>query len=435
MPHLLCTCGVLFEAPPGPAFCPSCKKLHPLTAPKIKVECLCGAVLKAPASLAGKNAKCPTCGQEVRVPDRADVMESIVTASAPPPPPPSPPVRGVRRVLPLFFTLTIIPLVMSLFSDTDIDERLQSTISNNPKILEQLDKETYDSPNEARTAFAMALPDHRIEGAFLPRDTWTHWLFAGVAAAALWGAILLLYPLGNATSAQLWKIGIFTGTVGILLLLGLQYVAAFTQGWNIMGRSILVIVFYIVKFIGFSYRAALDPENGFLLSMLGFTFGVGLCEELLKSLPLIWHYRGKATLNLRGAIAWGLATGVGFGISEGITYSSDYYNGFSTAGIYVVRFVSCVALHAVWSGAAAVLIYRRQQEFRDVESWWGWAVPVLKVLAVVMVLHGLYDTLLKRDMEILALLTAVASFAWFFWYAERVARLDEPESASAPLTA
>jgi len=432
MPHLLCACGHLFEAPPGPAFCPSCKQLHPLTAGKIKVECICGAVLKAPASLAGKNAKCPTCGEEVRVPDRAEVMEAVVAASAPPPPPPpSPPVRGVRRYLPLLFALTLLPLVLSMFTSSgDVEERLKRTFANNPEIVKRAESEEFESVDD----LMLALPEHRIEGALLPRDTWTHWLFAAVAAAVLWGAILLLYPLGNATSPQLWKIGAFTGTIGILMLLGIQYVAEFTQGWNIVGRSILVIFFYIVKFIGYSYRAALDPSNGFWLSMLGFTFGVGLCEELFKALPLLWHYRGKATLNLRGAIAWGLASGIGFGISEGIHYSSDFYNGLSTGGIYVVRFVSCVALHAVWTGATAALIYRRQQELRDVESWYEWFIPVLKILAVSMVLHGLYDTLLKREMEFGAVLTAVASFAWFYWFADRSRRLEE-EELPAPATA
>jgi len=367
MPTLLCPCGNLFDAPPGPAFCPECKKLHPLTATKIQVECICGAVLKAPAALAGKNAKCPKCGEGVRVPEPAAVLEMALAAAASPPPPPRPaPVTGVRRWLPLLFTLTLAPLVLSMFTkDDDAGARLKKTLANNPEVVERANKDETTTLPE----LLLALPEHRIEGAFLPKDTWTHWIFAAIAAAWLWGAILLLYPLGNATSGQLWRIGIFTGTVGILLLLGIQYVAAYTQGLVIVGRSVLVILFYILKFIGFSYRAAMDPSNGFLMSMLGFTFGVGLCEELFKALPLIWHYRRKATLDLRGAIAWGLASGIGFGISEGIMYSSDFYNGFSTGGIYVVRFVSCVALHAVWTGATAVLIYRRQQELRDVDEW------------------------------------------------------------------
>ena len=431
MPTLLCPCGNLFDAPPGPAFCPACKKLHPLTATKIQVECICGAVLKAPAALAGKNAKCPKCGEEVRVPEPASEFESAMAAAAPPPPPPRPaPVTGARRWLPLLFTLTLVPLVLSMFSkEEDFEKRFLKTLSNNPDVVERAKAGELEGDQ-----IILALPERRIEGAFLPKDTWAHWMYAAIAAACLWGAILLLYPLGNATSGQLWRIGIFTGTIGILMLIGIQYVAEYTQGLVIVGRSVLVIFFYILKFIGFSYRAALDRDNGFLMSMMGFTFGVGLCEELFKALPLLWHYRRKATIDLRGAIAWGLASGIGFGISEGIMYSSDFYNGFSTSGIYVVRFVSCVALHAVWTGATAVLIYRRQQELRDVDVWFGWPIPVLKILAVSMVLHGLYDTLLKRDMEFMAVVTAVASFVWFYWLADhsrRLAEEDQPATATA----
>ena len=36
-------------------------------------------------------------------------------------------------------------------------------------------------------------------------------------------------------------------------------------------------------------------------------------------------------------------------------------------------------------------------------------MAILKVQGVVMVLHGLYDTLLKREMTALALLVAIAS--------------------------
>jgi len=427
MPHLLCECGNLFEAPPGPASCPVCRALHPLSVEKIRVQCWCGAELKAPARLAGKNAKCSKCGAAVRVPSPTeDVEVSLAMPSAPPPP--SPPVRRARRYLPWLLALTLIPLVMSVFTpDDDVKARLQRTFKANPDVVARGEKDEFKTLDDV----LMALPEHRIEGALLPRDTWTHWVFAGLAAAALWGAILLLYPLGNATSAQLWKIGLFTGTIGILLLLGIQYVAVWTQGMVLTGRGVIVVLFWILKFIGFSYRAALDPSNGFFLSMLGFTFGVGFCEELCKSIPLIWHFRRKATLDLAGAMAWGLATGVGFGVSEGITYSSDFYNGIQTGSIYVVRFVSCVALHAVWSASSAIFICRRQQEFRDVDSWYEWFIPALKVLAVSMVLHGLYDTLLKRDMEIAAVLAAAASFAWFLWFADRSLRAEAAEAAPA----
>jgi RsiW-degrading membrane proteinase PrsW (M82 family) len=281
-----------------------------------------------------------------------------------------------------------------------------------------------------------ALPEHRIEGAFHARDTAAHWLYALLSAGAFWGLILLLFPLGKASSKQIWIAGIFVGTIGILLLLGLQWVAMVTQGTWIRGRGILVILFYIIKFIGYSYQAADDPSNGFLLSMLGFTFGVGFCEELCKALPLLWHFKkaGSASqaLDVRGAVVWGLAAGIGFGVSEGITYSSDYYNGMSTGGIYVVRFVSCVALHAVWSATNALFLWKSQADFDGIDTWYGWFVPLLKTLGLSMVLHGLYDTLLKREMEIGALLAAVASFALFFWLYDRTVR---EETRLAPAAA
>jgi len=184
-------------------------------------------------------------------------------------------------------------------------------------------------------------------------------------------------------------------------------------------------LFYVIKFIGFSYQAALDPDNGFILSMVGFTFGVGFCEEICKLLPLLWHYKREAKLDLSGAVVWGLASGVGFGVSEGITYSSDSYNGIHTGEVYIIRFVSCVALHAIWNGFSSVLLWKWQTDLDEIESWYGWFVPLFKIAGVSMVLHGFYDTALKKDHDVIALLTALVSLGAFFWLYERVKK-DEP---------
>jgi RsiW-degrading membrane proteinase PrsW (M82 family) len=297
-------------------------------------------------------------------------------------------------------------------------------IESDPKLAAQITQLDQKKDGKEEDMFAL-FPDHRITGAFLGHDSNFHWLLALASATAFWGFLLLVYPMGNATHQALWCVGLFTGTVGILLLLGLQLAAEFSQGMMLRGRSVLVIVFYLIKFIGFSYRAALDPENGFLLSMLGFTFGVGFCEEVCKLFPLLWHYKRTAKLDLSGAVVWGLASGIGFGVSEGITYSSDYYNGIHTGGIYAVRFVSCVALHAIWNGFSAVLLWRWQADLEAIDRWWEWFIPLFKIAGVSMVLHALYDTSLKKEHESLALLTAAISFAAFFWLYERVKK-DEP---------
>lgn len=195
----------------------------------------------------------------------------------------------------------------------------------------------------------------------------------------------------------------------------MQWIAEFTQGMVLVGLGPKVIVFYVLKFIGYSYRAALDPENAFVLSLLGFTLGVGFCEELTKVLPVWWRARGSDRLDPRGIVALGFASGVGFGVSEGVTYSQDMYNGIEPVLIYVVRFVSCVGLHAVWAATAGLTLYRRVDVVAAEGGFVGKVVTLMGVLAVPMLLHGLYDTALKRDLNLLALATAVVSFGWFFW--------------------
>jgi len=109
---------------------------------------------------------------------------------------------------------------------------------------------------------------------------------------------------------------------------------------------------------------------------------------------------------------WGLASGIGFGVAEGILYSSSYYNGISTGGMYLVRFISCAGLHAVWGASAGIMVWRRKAWLESDWDWGDMAATLVWVLGVPMVLHGLYDTLLKKDMNAWALAAALASFAW-----------------------
>ena len=117
-------------------------------------------------------------------------------------------------------------------------------------------------------------------------------------------------------------------------------------------------------------------------------------------------------------------------MAEGIIYCYDFYNGVATGETYVLRLVSCVALHAVWAAAAAIAVYRRSSRV-DVEDWGDFAISVLWVLAVPMTLHGLYDTLLKKEMPGWALLAALASFAWLAVLMEWTAHDERAEAIAA----
>jgi len=330
--------------------------------------------------------------------------------------------------------VAFIPLIFSTIRQRDahdFEERITQSVKAHPEVRQKIESLSDDATLED---FIKAFPGHKLDGALFARDTWAHWFLAALSAAAFYGLVMLTFRLGTVSPGKLLAVGAFTATAGILLLLGLQWVAEFTQNWWIRGRSIIVLLFYIVKFIGFSYRCATDPNTNFWISFLGFTFGVGLCEELCKSLPILVHFWGPgAKMHWRAACMWGLISGVGFGVSEGITYSSSYYNGLSGADIYFVRFISCVALHAIWSGASAIFIYKHNTLLNESEHFLGVLLGAAALVSIPMVMHGLYDTLLKKDHEFYALITAVVSFAWFAWQVESARKTyDEQERPRAP---
>ncbi len=324
--------------------------------------------------------------------------------------------HSLREYLYLAIGLALIPLFISLWPSrqTPIEERLEAT-------MERAGEETLARIKALETQGGVdlddllaVLPEGKIDAsAHLPRATWVHWMYGAMAAAGFWAFALFLFPAEKRTPYHLLLVGLFTGTCGIILLLGFQYAASATQGVWLRGRGVVMVLFYLVKFIGWSYASANDPDSNLFLSLVGFTCGVGLCEELCKALPLLGYYRRDARMGWRGAALWGLASGAGFGVAEGIMYSSRYYNGISPVDMYLVRFVSCVALHAIWTASVGITMWRRQETVQGDLDWTSYALAILQIIAVPMVLHGIYDTLLKKDMDLWATAAGVATFAWF----------------------
>jgi RsiW-degrading membrane proteinase PrsW (M82 family) len=187
----------------------------------------------------------------------------------------------------------------------------------------------------------------------------------------------------------------------------------------------------------------MEPDRSFMVNFVGYTCGVGLCEELCKALPLLWYIRRRERPTWQGACLWGMASGVGFGVAEGITYSTQLYNGITGPEPYVTRFVSCVTLHAVWSASVGITLYpcrgmvRRvigAVLFNGVFEWREITWPLLRILGVAMVLHGLYDALLTKDMVAPALLAALLSFAWLGWQIETCRERDDERAMRASAT-
>ena len=439
----------------------------------IIVSCECGKRFRARDELAGRRAKCPNCGAVLTIPkplaapkppepQGGDEFERMFSASDPyevanepappaklppapmaaaPLPPPPPPVtylapapsidasgRTVREWLYLSLILALIPLAFATFHTVheSLGDRLDRQFKAHPEQLRAA-REVVLQHGTLTTEEQIidALPGHRLDGALLDRRSTTHWVLAFIAAGAFFGIALLLLPASSTKPQHAFFTGLFTGTAGVLLLLGVQFIAGMMRGRIVIPRSVLGLFLLILKGIQLSYDAANDPNSNFVLSALGFTFGVGLCEELCKALPLLWHYRTRATLDWRGACLWGFLSGAGFGVSEAIMYSGNYYNGISGGDVYLVRFVSCVALHGIWAAAAGIFIWKHQNLIQDAESWYNVFFSAATLVCVPMVLHGLYDTMLKKEMNAAALVVALISFGWLVFQVEQARRADD----------
>ena len=304
--------------------------------------------------------------------------------------------------------LAIIPLAMSLFSrDDDVVRRIKHSIKHLAQSDREIARDQLEEYGGISDELIQKLPEQRLDGAYLSQNSHMHWAFAGASAFGYLMVILLLFPLGKATTPQLLSAGLFTATVGIFLLLAFQFLAMFMLTVNV---SNVIVAF--LQFIAIAYVYAEHPGSGIITSFLAFTFSAGLCEEFCKGFIVFRHFRKYATLDWRGACVLGLASGVGFGVAEGIHYAGSY-NGVAGAEIYWQRFVSCVGLHAIWSAAVGLAAWRYRDDLK--KSWW----TIFRIIWAPMIMHGLYDTLLTKDHPGAAVLCAIAGFAWLAYQFER----------------
>lgn len=410
----------------------------------ILAECSCGRKIRASDKLAGRWVKCPQCGQPVLIPATHAPQSQPPQPQAPPPQlmdvplaADDPPRATVAAPLPQsvfsiptigapqlprpvisapdedtahaeaswrgkvfwLLLLAMIPLaVETIAGHEDTFDRIKRTLKNHPDLKERFGDVDKKFTRRDADRLIDLLPEHRLDGALVARGSLIHWPWAFAAGGVFFAIVVFAIPGFPAKPLQLLYAGIFTGTGGVLLLLGIQ-----------------ILGFLCFCCIGAAYLAALDPRAPFGPSLIGFFFGVGFFEEFIKCLPVLWLLYRREHVPWRTALLWGMASGAGFGISEGIHYASNYYNGFEPLGIYFVRFLSCVAFHTLLSGACAILLQRKMRFLQEGEGPYDWLFTLMAIISVPILLHGLFDTLAKKDMHILAFSVAVASFGWLAW--------------------
>lgn len=137
--------------------------------------------------------------------------------------------------------------------------------------------------------------------------------------------------------------------------------------------------------------ALTKPNLGFLEHLIGFTFGVGVFEEFVKLLPVFLLIRkSKEPLIPQTVVFYGLMSGIGFGVFEGVVYQLtvntqlDYNSSFF---MNIARLTCLPFLHSVWAGISAYFLAFSFLYPTNRYSLWFLAILIPAIL------HGLYDTL------------------------------------------
>ncbi len=158
----------------------------------------------------------------------------------------------------------------------------------------------------------------------------------------------------------------FTGIVSIAVLLMIQQIPPWIFLYGLAESQVLPIRF---------------P---------GMLFGVGLHEELCKSAILFWLVRRPGKLLIpQTVVFYGMMSGLGFGIYEGVHYQLNFNRSQGIDDAYflnIARLTSLPFLHAVWTGMAGYFI-----SFAALYPKKRYGLWVLAV-AVPTIFHATYNT-------------------------------------------
>lgn len=344
---------------------------------------------------------------------RKKAPQSVIT---PPLPDPIAPASALRHWALLVFFLALIPLVLTtFFPGKPMTQTLESLFSY-PQVEEKVSQL---SEIELRTLklpqLASLIPDGKLPGALLAGDSSAHWIFAVLSAGVFACVLFVVFRCALSYFITYFLSGVFTATAGIFLLVGFQFAAEYSITHNIQTSGFTTLLLKIVQAVGYSYRCVNNPDIGLVKGFLGYTAGVGLCEELCKAAPILFIAYFTSVKSWRYSVLIGLASGIGFGVSEGIHYSAAYYNGILGGQIYLVRFLSCVSLHALWAGASALLIHRFNDNLSPSDSVFYLILYGAFCCLPSILLHGAYDALLHANHPAIALAPALLTFVYFFW--------------------
>ncbi len=175
-----------------------------------------------------------------------------------------------------------------------------------------------------------------------------------------------------------------------------------------------LILVNLQSFPPFSWLYGLTDSNFILFRLIGFVFGVGFTEETIKALPLIYLiYKTKEPIIPQTLVFYGLISGIGFGVLEGVIYQTGVnkeLNYESAFFMNVARLTSLPFLHATWAAIAGYFL-----AFANILPRYRKGL-IFIAIAVPAILHGIYDVF---GWNLIGLATTILSVILLVFYLKK----------------
>lgn len=232
----------------------------------------------------------------------------------------------------------------------------------------------------------------------LPKDSFSYKTLKGDSKLLIISLVGLapafLIKITGATIITFYVIALYFS-----LIWGLFFYSVFNTFQVAIKKTILIffavqiLIFFSVFILDINqfnpFYKLIDESNSFYNRIIGYIFGVGIFEELIKLIPVYFFIKySKAPLLPQTVVFYGLISGIGFGVFEGVVYQIsvnsklDYSTSFF---MNIARLTSLPFLHAVWSGISSYFI-----AFFFLYPTKRYAMLLLAIV-IPAILHGLYD--------------------------------------------
>lgn len=259
----------------------------------------------------------------------------------------------------------------------------------------------------------------------------------------LWSFLVLVRPSRMILTRRFLGTGLvaclFTWIVGLALLFAVQKIGHSQLEHFKMLHGKAALFSLISWVVGWLYQGAFDPNVGMVHRVLGFVFGVGLCEEFVKIIPVMLFLlflrksppqNDEKELRLsKEMVLIGIFSGIGFGIGEAVScYSPTAGNGMYQS--LIARWFALISSHAVWTGIVAQILWMIRDDLRKS----SWKKVILIGLGVSMssgLAHGIYD--LICGYWTLAVITSAACIFLFLHLIRECEKLEEGRISPMPV--